>query len=80
MSYMFEVLYKSPPDPQREASICESVGAFGGSLACREEPGGSGPGPVTLTYEFNDLRMAEQAAESLRSRGEHVEGPVNYGA
>jgi uncharacterized protein (DUF433 family) len=78
-SYMFEVLYKSPPDPQREASISESVGAFGGSLTCREELDGAGPGPVTLTYEFDDLRVAEQAAECLRSRGEHVDGPVSYG-
>ena len=79
MSYMFEVLYTSPPDARREADISESVGRFGGSLTFREEPDGSGPGPVSLTFEFDDLSVAERAANSLRSRGEHVEGPVDYG-
>lgn len=79
MSFMFEVICKSPADTRREASIAESVGQFGGSLACREEPDVIGASPVCLTYEFDDLRVAEQAASCLRSRGEHVEGPVNYG-
>jgi hypothetical protein len=76
---MLEVLYKSPPDARREAAITESVNQFGGSLSCREEPDMAGAGPVCLTYEFEDLRVAEQAATCLRSRGEHVEGPVDYG-
>ncbi len=79
MSYMFEVLYKSPSDPRREAAIAESVSQFGGDLTCREEPDVIGVGPVCLTYEFRNLHVAEQAASCLRSRGEHVEGPVNYG-
>jgi hypothetical protein len=79
MSYMFEVLYKSPSDSRREATISESVGQFGGNLTCREEPDVMGVGPVCLTYEFDDLRVAERAASCLRSRGEHVEGPVDYG-
>ncbi len=77
MSFMFEVLYKPPSDPQREMSISESVGAYGGSLTCREDPDGVGQGPVCLTYEFDDIQVAEQAADCLRSRGE--QGPVNYG-
>lgn len=79
MSYMFEVLYKSPSDARREAVISESVGEFGGNLTCREEPDTIGVGPVCLTYEFDELSVAEQAASCLRSRGEHVEGPVDYG-
>jgi len=79
MSFMFELLYKSPTDTRRETAISESVSQFGGSLTCREEPDVIGAGPVCLTYEFDDLDVAEQAASCLRSRGEHVEGPVDYG-
>jgi hypothetical protein len=79
MSYMFEVLYKSPPDSRREHAISESLGEFGGNLTCREEPDAIGVGPVCLTYEFEDLQVAQKAASWLRSRGEHVEGPVDYG-
>jgi hypothetical protein len=79
MSYMFEVLYKSPSDSRREASISESVGEVGGNLTARGEPDVIESGPVCLTYEFDDLRVAERAASCLPSRGEHVEGPVDYG-
>jgi hypothetical protein len=34
---------------------------------------------ICLTYEFSELAQAEEAAEFLRHRGEHVEGPVAYG-
>ncbi|MBX9580859.1 MAG: hypothetical protein K2X87_11175 [Gemmataceae bacterium] len=78
MSFMFEVLYRSPPDPAREAGISDHVGRLGGRLTCREEP--DGDGPVCLTYEFADRVVAEEAAGLLRSRGEHVEGPGDYGA
>jgi len=79
MSFMFEVLYKSPQDPRREAGISERIGQFGGRLTFREEPDGVGAGPICLTYEFNDLQVAQEAASSLRSQGEHVEGPMDYG-
>ena len=79
MSFMFEVLYKSPSDTRRETVISESISQFGGSLTSREEPDVAGVGPVCLTFEFDDLRVAEQAASCLRSHGEHVEGPVDYG-
>jgi len=78
MSFMFEVLYKSPSDPGREAALSERIGRFGGRLTYREEPD-VGVGPVCLTFEFNDYQVAEEAASSLRSQGEHVEGPVDYG-
>jgi hypothetical protein len=79
MSVMFEVLYKSPLDPQREAIISERVGQFGGRLTYREEPDVVGIGPVCLTYEFTSFQDAEKAASRLRSQGEHVEGPMDYG-
>lgn len=79
MSAMFEVLYKSPPDANREAVISERAGQFGGRLTYREEPDLAGVGPVCLTFEFSNLAVAEQAAVSLRSQGEHVEGPSDYG-
>jgi hypothetical protein len=76
---MFEVLYKSPSDPQREAMISERAGQFGGRLTFREEPDMIGVGPVCLTYEFNGFPEAEEAASRLRLQGEHVEGPMDYG-
>jgi len=79
MSVMFEVLYKSPPDPEREAVISERAGQFGGRLTYREEPDLVGTGPVCLTYEFNGFQEAEEAASRLRTQGEHVEGPMDYG-
>ncbi len=79
MSVMFEVLYKAPSDPQREAVISERVVRFGGRLTFREEPNDVGRGPVCLTFEFNDFEVATDAASSLRSQGEHVEGPMDYG-
>jgi len=82
MSFMFEVLYKSPLDMRRELAISESVGRFGGSLTCREEPDDVdlAVGPICLTFEFADRQVAQEAASCLRSQGEHVEGPVDYGS
>jgi hypothetical protein len=79
MSVMFEVMYKSPSDPRREAVISERVGQCGGRLTYREEPDPIGTGPVCLTYEFNAFQEAEEAASHLRSLGEHIEGPMEYG-
>lgn len=79
MSYMFEVFYRRPPDPKREARLTEQVEQFGGRLSFREGEG-NGAGSVCLTYEFDDVQNAENAAEALRQRGEHVEGPVDYGS
>ncbi len=79
MSVMFEALYKSPADSRREAAISERVGEFGGRLTYREEPDLGGVGPVCLTYEFDGFPQAQEAASRLRSQGEHVEGPMDYG-
>jgi hypothetical protein len=79
MSFMFEVLYKSPTDPVRETALSDRVGQFGGRLTYREEPEAVGVGPICLTFEFSDFEVAKQAASFLRAQGEHVEGPVTYG-
>jgi hypothetical protein len=79
MSATLEVLYKSPADLRRENVISRRVEKYGGRLTYREEPDASAPGPVCLTFEFNDLGIGQEAATSLRSQGEHVEGPSDYG-
>jgi hypothetical protein len=76
---MFEVYYKAPPDPHKEALLTERVSKLGGHLSYREDAGHSAIRSVCLTYEFESLEQATVAAESLRGRGEHVEGPVDYG-
>ncbi|MGD9857071.1 MAG: hypothetical protein AB7U20_19150 [Planctomycetaceae bacterium] len=77
MSYMFEVYYKPPPDPRKEADVTNRVARSGGRLSCREGDE-SGLRSICLTYEFDNLQRAEAAAQSLRELGEHVEGPVEY--
>lgn len=79
MSAMFEVLYESPADSRRESVISERLERFGGRLTYREEPDFAEVGPVCLTYEFSALGIAQEAATALRSQGEHVEGPSDYG-
>jgi hypothetical protein len=79
MSFMFEVYYRPPPDPHKEAALTGRVARLGGRLSYREIPGEDGTGGVCLTYEFEDPGQAEAAAQVLREQGEHVEGPVDYG-
>ena len=79
MTYMFEVYYKAPVDPKKEAVLQERVCELGGRLDYREEAQDNAFASVTLTYEFDHLEQAEAAAESLRRQGEHVEGPQDYG-
>jgi hypothetical protein len=76
---MFEVYYKPPPDPKKEAALAEQVSRLGGCLSYREDPDENGRGGVCLTYEFDHLDQAEVIAALLRQQGEHVEGPVDYG-
>ena len=79
MSYMFEVYYRPPADPAREAALTERMSRLGGRLDYRETPTEGLPGGVCLTFEFPDLDRARAAAEALRAQGEHVEGPGEYG-
>ena len=80
MSVMFEVYYQAPANPEREATLNRLVAEFGGQLDYREEPDPHGPDSVCLTYEFDDWSAAEAAARAVRAKGEHVEGPTDYGA
>lgn len=79
MSFMFEVLYRSPADPRKEAALTARVAEFGGRLDFYEAPDEGGPESICLTYEFDSMDLAERAALALRQQGEHVEGPVDYG-
>jgi hypothetical protein len=79
MSFMFEVYSKPPVDQAREEALNEQVSRLGGRLDFREVPESYENMGICLTYEFRDLEQAEEAAEFLRHRGEHVEGPVSYG-
>jgi hypothetical protein len=79
MSYMFEVYYRSPEDPTREAMLTECVSRLGGRFDYREAPTEGLSGGVCLTFEFSDVDRARAAAELLRAQGEYVEGPVDYG-
>lgn len=79
MTVMFEVYYKSPADPRREETITDRVSRLGGRLSYREVPSDAASGAICLTYEFDAPDSARTAAASLRQRGEHVEGPVDYG-
>jgi hypothetical protein len=79
MSFMFEVYYKPPSDPKKEAAVTNRVALLGGRLDYREDAKENGLGGVCLTFEFDDLERATKAADLLRQVGEHVEGPVDYG-
>jgi hypothetical protein len=77
MSFMFEVIYKPPVNPAKEAAVTDRVATFGGRLDFREDA--DEHGGVCLTYEFDEFEKATKAADTLRQGGEHVEGPVDYG-
>ncbi|MBY0522380.1 MAG: hypothetical protein K2R98_03240 [Gemmataceae bacterium] len=79
MSFMFEVYYAPPADPTKEAWLTDLVARLGGRFDFREEPVATTPGGVCLTYEFDSWDTATTAAVTLRERGEHVEGPQDYG-
>lgn len=79
MAAMFEVYYRSPANEPRERELAALVETLGGRLDYRE-PADRPNGPIILTYEFADRSRAEEAAQLLRARGEHVEGPQDYAA
>lgn len=78
MSYMFEVCYRPPADPAKEAKLTTQVAIFGGRLDYREDA--TANTGVCLTHEFADREKATQAAAALRQLGEHAEGPMDYAA
>ena len=77
MSVMFEVYYRPPTDPGRETALTELASRFGGRLDDREDA--TAHTGVILTYEFDTWDAAGEAAEAFVARGEHVEGPSEYG-
>jgi hypothetical protein len=79
MSFMFEVYYRPPADPRKEAELTARVERLGGHRSYREAPAADGGGGVCLTDELDDRDQAGLAAEALRKQGEHVEGPVDHG-
>jgi hypothetical protein len=78
MSYMFEVYYHMSGDSNCEENIIKHVVGFGGKLTYREASKKQTLEAICLTFEFNKKELAEKAASSLRSLGEHVEGPMDY--
>jgi len=79
MSFMCEVYYRPPVDLAKEARLTDLVTRLGGRFDFRDEPTESNNGGVCLTYEFDTWETAATAADDLRQRGEHVEGPQDYG-
>jgi len=76
MAWAFDIYYKPPANLGREEALARWVQSLGGRFDYREEPVGSG---ISLTFEFDDIAKAEEAATALRRQGEHVEGPYDYG-
>jgi len=80
MSVMIEVYYRLPRDSSKEGHLTQQVVALGGRLEHAEEIELDGVcSNVCLTYEFNEWKHTEVAAEYLRQNGGHVEGPQEYG-
>ena len=75
-TYMFEVGYSAPANPEKEANITARVSGFGGWLDYHEEP--DARQSVCLTPEFNDFEQARLSASDLRGQGEYIEGPSLY--
>jgi hypothetical protein len=78
MSFAFDLYYRSPEDKAREIKIMAAVTVAGGRLDYRE-PADRPNGPICLTFELQELHLAELTATSLRQQGEHVEGVYDYG-
>ncbi len=78
MSYIIEVFYRGPVDSRREELISSEALRFGGQLDFRESSGTNSKG-LCLTFEFNDNKSDERAAEGIRELGKHVAGPAEYG-
>ena len=80
MTWMFELYYSLPADPDREARLTAQVAALGGRLDFREETDiPSVSQHVCLTFEFDEREKAEHAEQVLWHQGEHTEGVCRYG-
>jgi hypothetical protein len=77
MSFAIELYYHGPENVVREKLLVEQITGLGGKLDFRELTGSTGEA-ICLTFEFEDREAANKAANILRSRMEHVEGPYEY--
>jgi len=75
MSFMTDVYHKPPANPAKEAAITDRMIFFGGRLDLREDTDDHDLGGVCLSYEFDDIEGATEAADLLREFGEDFEGP-----
>jgi hypothetical protein len=79
MSAIIELFYKCPRDPIRESQIKHEIAELRGRFDYAEETVIEGVcQTICLTFEFDDIAIAKRAAELLRQRGEHIEGPQEY--
>lgn len=76
MCTMLEIYYKKPEDTDREFRIAEIVKNWNGQITYREA---DDPTTVCLTIEFATRENANAATDLLRKKGEHIEGPMDYG-
>lgn len=76
MTVMIEIYYHKPSDPQREAVIGQCLANLEGKVTYREDDSSD---TICLTAEFNSWGKAQAACTALRAKGEHVEGPSDYG-
>jgi hypothetical protein len=70
VSYIIEVFYRQPRDPEREIRLAEQVAIFGGQFDFWEEstiPEVSSS--ICITFEFTDERQAAQAVTMIRGTG-----------
>ena len=79
MSYMIEVMYREPPDQDRDRRIAAIIMRHSGEITFRESPNPDDISrAIVLTCEFECYEHAEVAAAELHQSGEHVEGPTDY--
>ena len=74
MSWAVDLYYLPPADQAKEETLTRRVRSLGGRFDYREERAS-----VCLTFAFDDETRAAHAATLLRTQGEHVEGPYDYG-
>ncbi len=80
MSWMFEVVYRKPEDPDRERRLSECASQYGGVVDYREDDWGSLQDAICLTIEFPTLELAQNAASKFLEMGEYIAGPIGeYG-
>jgi hypothetical protein len=62
MSWMFEVVYRKPEDPDRDRQLSDCALQYGGMVTYREDDWGSLQDAICLTLEFPTLELTQNAA------------------